>query len=264
VTFHGRRLRFGFRAQDSLRFPPAKAGNTLRGAFGLVSKPELFAPANVGGPSGLADPPRCFVFRAHHLDGRTIPAADYFHFDVHLFDTSVGREQEFGQAVKAMAAAGLGPGRVPLTLVDRSSELLAFPLVSAAPLSRLRLLFLTPTELKAHGEPVSQPSFGPLFARIRDRVATLRSLYGEGPLDLDFRLLAEVAEQIQMTRCDIRHENVERRSSRSGQRHPLGGFVGEAVYEGDLAPFLGWLRAAEFCGVGRQTVWGKGVVQIAT
>jgi len=264
VTFHGRRLRFGFRTQSSLRFPPAKAGNTLRGAFGFVSHPELFAPTNAGGPSGLADPPRCFVFRAHHLDGRTIPAQDYFHFDAHLFDTSAAREQQFTHAMEEMAAAGLGPSRVPLTLVDRASELMAFPLAPATPLSRLRLLFLSPTELKAHGETVSQPYFGPLFARIRDRVATLRSLYGEGPLDLDFRLLGELAEQIQMVHGDIRRQDVERRSSRSGQRHPLGGFVGEAVYEGDLSPFLGWLRAAEFCGVGRQTVWGKGVIQIAT
>ncbi|MEO8660637.1 MAG: CRISPR system precrRNA processing endoribonuclease RAMP protein Cas6 [Bryobacteraceae bacterium] len=257
-------MRFGFRPQDSLRFPPGKAGNTLRGAFGLVSNPELFAPKNTGGPSGLADPPRSFVFRAHHLDGRTIPPKDYFHFDVHLFDTSLAREREFKQAMIELAAAGLGPDRVPLTLVDHSSELIAVPLAPTSSLARLRLLFLTPTELKTQGETVAQPYFGPLFARIRDRVATLRALYGEGPLDLNFRLLAELAEQIQMTRCDIRHEDVERRSSRSGQRHPLGGFVGEAVYEGDLSPFLGWLRAAEFCGVGRQTVWGKGVVQIAT
>jgi hypothetical protein len=44
--------------------------------------------------------------------------------------------------------------------------------------------------------------------------------------------------------------------------HPLGGFTGSAEYEGDLAEFLPWLRAARWVGVGRQTVWGKGDVRV--
>jgi len=43
-----------------------------------------------------------------------------------------------------------------------------------------------------------------------------------------------------------------------GQRHPLGGFVGEAEYEGELAEFLPYLRLGKWVGVGRQTVWGRG------
>jgi len=44
--------------------------------------------------------------------------------------------------------------------------------------------------------------------------------------------------------------------------HSLGGFTGEAEYEGDLAEFLPWLRAARWVGVGRQTVWGKGELRV--
>jgi CRISPR/Cas system endoribonuclease Cas6 (RAMP superfamily) len=44
--------------------------------------------------------------------------------------------------------------------------------------------------------------------------------------------------------------------------HSLGGFTGEAEYEGELAEFLPWLRAARWVGVGRQTVWGKGEVRV--
>jgi len=46
--------------------------------------------------------------------------------------------------------------------------------------------FLTPTELKG----AEQPEFGILLARVRDRISTLRELYSDGPLRLDFKALA--------------------------------------------------------------------------
>jgi hypothetical protein len=33
-------------------------------------------------------------------------------------------------------------------------------------------------------------------------------------------------------------------------------------YEGELTPFLPFLRAGEWAGVGRQTVWGKGFFSV--
>jgi CRISPR/Cas system endoribonuclease Cas6 (RAMP superfamily) len=101
-----------------------------------------------------------------------------------------------------------------------------------------------------------------LFARLRDRISTLRALYGPGPLGIDFRGLGERAANVRMSHCDVHWEKVERKSGRTGQFHPLGGFTGSAEYEGDLAEFLPWLRAARWVGVGRQTVWGKGDVRV--
>ncbi len=55
---------------------------------------------------------------------------------------------------------------------------------------------------------------------------------------------------------------MQRRSSRTGQTHSIGGFIGEAEYEGDLREFVPFLRAAKWTGVGRQTVWGKGEIEV--
>ena len=96
MTFDLWRLRFHFHAEEALFFPPGKAANVLRGAFGTLLREtadpaeyqRVFEPRTEGdGPSGLADRPRPFVFRAAHLDGQTIPAGSAFHFDMHLFDT---------------------------------------------------------------------------------------------------------------------------------------------------------------------------------
>lgn len=262
MTFEGRRLRAVYRALEPIRFPPGKAGNTLRGAFGLLAGPELFAPRAAAGPSGLADPPRPFVFRAQPLDGTAIPAGAPFSFDIHLFYPSEQMLAAFDGALRTLDVLGTPRARVALERTELSPALL-FPLEAgpAAP-SRIAVRFATPTELKSGGDVVERPEFAILFARIRDRLSTLRSFYGPGPLPVDFRALAAQAGRVQLTHCDLRHHGVQRRSSRTGQTHPVGGSTGLAVYEGDLAPFLPWLRAAEFTGVGRQTVWGKGAIEV--
>lgn len=311
MTFQFYRFRFRFLSAGTLCFPPFKSGNIVRGAFGgifrkLVCVPDcgdaktcevraacpyarVFEPqaARGEGPSGLADWPRPFVFRAAHLDGRTIRPEQAFHFDIHIFDVRDPALPYFVLAFAQLAREGLGPGRgrAELRAVDQldldgitvarvfegerfqMSELAQTNAVdlSAAPerVDRVRVRFVTPTELKAEQRLAERPEFGILFGRLRDRISTLRALYGAGPLDIDFRAMGERAAQVRMTHCELQTCEVDRLSSRTGQRHPLGGFVGEAEYEGELGEFLPYLHLGEWVGVGRQTVWGKGEMHVA-
>jgi hypothetical protein len=141
------------------------------------------------------------------------------------------------------------------------TDVLRLPLApSPAAVSRLRVCFLTATELKG----AEQPAFGVLMARIRDRISTLRQLYGDGPLDLDFKSFGERAARVSMTRCDLAEVEAARVSRGTGQRHSLGGFTGVAEYAGDLAEFIPYLEIARWTGVGRHTVWGKGALAYET
>ncbi len=249
---------------------------------------RIFEPqaAHGEGPSGLSDWPRPFVFRAAQLDGRTIHPGGQFHFDVHLFDVREPGLQYFVAAFTELARQGLGPGRVlaDLNAVDRLDADVAalaqvfdgtrtLPSGLAAPdsvdlsdaperVTRVRVRFVTPTELKSEHQIAVRPEFGILFGRLRDRVSTLRTLYGAGPLDIDFRATGERAAAVRMTRCELQQVEAERLSSRSGQHHSLGGFVGEVEYEGELGEFVPYLRLAKWVGVGRQTVWGKGEISL--
>ena len=255
-------LRLEFTACELLFFPPGKAANTLRGALGTVLDGKVFAPVKSGeGPSGLADPPRPFVFRARHLDGRTIQAGEPFHFELNVFS----REPEvFINAFAALAEQGIGAARGKAHL-DRvaGADLVSIDLNPApADIRHIRVEFLTPTELKQDGGIASEPRFPILFARIRDRISTLRSLYGPGPLQIDFREIGARAAAIRMMRCETRRVETRRRSSRTGQTHGIGGFTGFVDYEGDLAEFLPLLEAARWTGVGRQAVWGKGEIRL--
>ena len=309
VRFRFFRLRFHFDALGALQFPAGKPGNIIRGAFGSIFRkiacvPECvdahtcerraicayartFEPASLGdSPSGLSDWPRPFVFRARHLDARTIPAGSRFHFDVNLFQLRDPPIEYFVLAFARLAEEGLGPGRgrAALAAVDQidpdgrpvwrlfDGQTLSGPAGMApsevtlerlsAPARRVEVRFLSPTELKHRHQLAQQPEFGVLMARIRDRLSTLSQLYGDGPLEMDFAEFGRRAQRVKMTRCELAGVEVSRLSARTGQRHPLGGFVGFAEYEGELAEFIPFLEAAQYSGVGRHTTWGKGEIQV--
>jgi hypothetical protein len=122
--------------------------------------------------------------------------------------------------------------------------------------------FLTPTELKSEHRIVESPDFKVLFGRARDRLSTLSAAYGHGPLAIDFQGLGQQAAKVRLIRSELRTIHRERRSSRTGMIHSIGGLVGWAEYEGDLAPFVPYLQAARWTGIGRQTVWGKGEIEV--
>jgi hypothetical protein len=122
----------------------------------------------------------------------------------------------------------------------------------------VRVKFLTPTELKGSHHWPEQASFETLACRIRDRISTLRQLYGAGPLAIDFGKFAEAAARVEVRSAHLLRQDAMRRSSRSGLQHSIGGVTGEVVYGGSLASFMPYLQAARWTGVGRQTVGGKG------
>ena len=173
---------------------------------------------------------------------------DRFCFDLHLFDTLDPALEHFTKAFAQWAE---------LISVDHRSVIVDLG-AQPNPVSRIRVQFQTPTELKAaSGDAID---FAVLLARARDRVSTLRSLYGAGPLEIDFRGLAQRARAVKTVRTELQPVMVERHSSRTGQRHGIGGLVGFAEYEGDVAEFLPYLEAASWTGVGRHCTWGNGQI----
>jgi hypothetical protein len=248
-------LRFRFLAREPIHFPAGETANRLRGRFGKTMRRDnpdayarYFSPLTTRGPSGLRDVPRPFVFRVAHLEGARLAAGEPFELGMNLFAVRERPIEIFRDALCAMLPAQLAG--------MEGAELLRLPLTAGPAVERVRVRFVTPTELK--GDVI--PSFGVLFARIRDRISTLRERFGAGPLDIDFKAAGERAWRVRMLREDLQQVDAERFSRSSGQRHPLGGFTGAVEYEGDLAEFVPYLDAARWTGVGRQTVWGKGEI----
>ena len=298
--------RFHFVARANAIFPQHQAGNILRGAFGTIFRriaceprcpgaqtceiahdcpyAQVFEPRWDSGPSGLADPPRAFVFRPTGLEGRQLAPGEPFWFDLHLFSERPDLLAYFVLAFRQLGVEGVGPGRARVELMrvsrlngrseegaavfehgalaNSAGEGLRLHLLQPAPQSGiLRLQFLTPTEFKEAGSVALRPEFGPLFRRLANRIANLTLLYQGGRPEADLEPLAHAADQMRIVAGTVSWAEVERRSSKTGQKHSLGGFTGWVDYQGDYGPFLPWLRAGQWTGVGRQTVWGKGSIE---
>lgn len=255
--FSFQRLRFDFEAAGLQRFPRGKAGNVFRGLLGWSLReisPEgydqLFEPRQIprAGPSGFANKPRPFVLRAGHLDGRSFQSGESFHVDLHLFKNTPS-----DLFIRAMERATIG------RLRHAVNEPVVLSLENPyAGVVSLTVRFLTPTELKAVGVIVQNPEFPVLFARVRDRIRALC----EHDLTLDFAAMKERAGKIAVASQRLTRERVSRTSTKTGRTHPLGGFLGEVRYVGNLDEFAPLLEAARWTGIGRQTVWGKGAIEL--
>jgi CRISPR-associated endoribonuclease Cas6 len=281
-TFDLRAITFRFIARGPIAFDACGSGNWLRGAFGgalrevaclpdcpgraglpiagcshsaVCTYAQVFEPRSVKGPSGLSDPPRPFVFRVAHLANRSLGCGGEFSVQMNFFDPRRDDFDPFARAFSRLARA---------ELIAASSTLFSLSLAAVPDRQeRICIQFRSPTELS--GRNANSPfDFSTVFARARDRVSTLRALYGQGPLGIDFRALGDRARAIRTARSDLHRVRQERRSGRTGQVHDIGGFIGTAEYEGPVAEFLPILRAARWTGIGRHCVWGNGEIAIVT
>ncbi len=127
------------------------------------------------------------------------------------------------------------------------------------------LRFLTPTRIRFNptGERgmsrvVRVPEFHHIIRRLRDRINALSIAYCGGPLDIDFRGLAERAMLVRTKEARLKWVEVKRRSRRSGKVHDQSGFVGSITFEGELMEFLPLLLIGEYVHVGEDAVFGNG------
>jgi hypothetical protein len=256
--FSFQRVRLEFLALEEQCFPEGKAGNVVRGALGWAMRelsPEIYleffesSQTKGAGPSGFANRPRPFVLRANHLDSRILQPSEPFHVDLHLF-----RETPPEPFVSAFERIRTG------RLTNVISESISVPLESTlARIRNLTLRFVTPTELKIDNDLAPLPFFPVVFSRARDRLRAL----SRHEFTLDFAGMTQRAAAISLVSHQIKQHRYLRTSSKSGQTHPVGGFTGNAAYVGDLDEFVPILKAAYWTGIGRQTVWGKGVIEVA-
>lgn len=238
----------------------------------------------------LRDPPRPFVLVDPHPEAPMLPAGG-----TALGMVVVGRALAslpyFVVSLRRLGEIGLGPQRTRFSLAAvRATDAAGIPRAvvyqQGSPVVRLveeplrardltrpadgearriRVRFVTPTDLRGEGEAGGgrAPRFGTLVRRARDRASALATFFGDGALDLDPRALAESADGVATLAEDTVASSTQRTSSRTGQRHEIGGVLGSATYEGPgVAKAMPWLRLAEKLGVGKHATFGSGRIGV--
>lgn len=209
---------------------------------------------------------------------------------VRLFGRAIDYAPLFVTAFQEMGRDGIGKGRSPYRLVQVESEAtdqypvtvyqegaeqIPAPLVTtgadirrrsmqsdAARTERVMLFFETPLRIKWNGQYTSDPQFHVLFRNILRRVTGLLQFHHGETWDANFAELLRRAEGVKLVRQETRWVDYSRYSARQEIKMKLGGIMGWAQYEGDLAEFLPWLRIAEVLHLGKNTVFDLGRIRV--
>src|SRR5205809_1907391 len=255
----------------------------LRNACAYAAMFEPSPPPGSERLSANQDIPRPFIFRPPLEPKTRYAPGDAFTFELLLFGRAVQYLAYFVVAFRELAERGFGVGRgrcrlhsiaaqqdsETWTLVYTDSDQCVRPaavsytannLMSAekSPVREVVIDFLTPTELKHDGQQVRIPEFHHLLKRLRDRINAIGCFYNDVTLDIDFAEVGRRAECVQRIDAEITWLDRDRFSTRTHQRHSIGGFVGRARFAGELSEFMPFLRVGEGTHVGQHAVWGNG------
>ncbi|HSL84137.1 MAG TPA: CRISPR system precrRNA processing endoribonuclease RAMP protein Cas6 [Thermoanaerobaculia bacterium] len=241
---------------------------------------------------GLSTAPRPYVFEPR-TEARDFRAGDALETDLLLFGRAAELQPYALLALERMGEGGLGRGRYSFTLErvdyleeggtwrtgfaagasDAAGEAVRWPTKVPAILpsgedpddstERLTLRFLTPTRVRLGGRLRDHLPFRPLVFLMLRRALEIAHFHVPGTEpDWDFRPFLDRADDVRVTRSDLRWQDWSRYSNRQGRKHEMGGFVGEIGLEGPLAPFLPLLRTAEVLHVGKGATFGLGKVEV--
>ncbi len=246
---------------------------------------QVFEPAAPEGATALSNYeaiPRPFVFRPPLEEKTRYGAGETLEFGLVLVGRAIEFLPYFVLAFERLAEEGFGLNRArcrlerveqlgpdpPLLIFDGDSRVMrrpnpaAAPPAPLAPFAQIALRFLTPTHLVFEQKTVREPEFHHIIRRLRDRLNVLATFYCGGPLDLDFKGLAERAHEVRCLRRELVWDTRERHSSRTGRRHDIGGFIGECVFAAPgaeaMAEFGPLLSLGERLHIGKHTAWGNG------
>lgn len=174
---------------------------------------------------------------------------------VHAFETVPNLDQgpDLGR-VTLMSLTSDGLRNAPILLATES-----------APSRRVEVTFITPAWIEEDAKVDPALEFRTLFRAIYRRLGVVAVLFGE--LDDDFEgafdALDHAAESVRVTERVTRIARWQRRDLARGVRVPRMGILGVVRFEGTLAPFVPYLRAAELLHVGKLAGEGLGRLRCA-
>ncbi|MEW6410826.1 MAG: CRISPR system precrRNA processing endoribonuclease RAMP protein Cas6 [Nitrospirota bacterium] len=127
----------------------------------------------------------------------------------------------------------------------------------------LTLDFKTPTRIIYNGHLTLDLEFHILVRNLLRRLSLLSYFHCNiDPSGWDFKGLIEKAKEIRVKNKDLRWYDWERYSGRQDVRMKMGGFVGNITFEGNIEPFISFIKAGEILHVGKGTAFGLGKYEI--
>ncbi len=126
------------------------------------------------------------------------------------------------------------------------------------------LNFCTPTRLQSDSKLICKPEMDIIMRSVLRRISSLLEFHQGIEMSMDFRsFFAGIHESIQLVENQTEWLDWERYSNRQEEKLKMGGIVGKAVYEGEgIDAILPWLKLAEWVHVGKNPLFGLGMVRV--
>lgn len=232
-------------------------------------------PENAPVLSRIETVPQPFVLEPPDDERTRLPRNSRLRFGLLLLGRAIDYLPYFICAFEELSVLGLGRNRAPLRLdgvyqdgrriyqperqaLIRDVTVSEFDLAPAdVPVSRLRLELITPTRLIHQGRLCRRPEFHILIRALLRRIWLL-STFHDQPVELEHRRLIAQAQTVRMSAAVFAGAGWYHFSRRQGRVVEREGVTGWAVYEGELTPFLGLLRAGELLHIGKGATFGMG------
>ena len=238
--------------------------------------------------SGQVNLPHPYVLDATEMNLLNYKSGESFRFSLILFGKMIELLPYFIYTFESMGEKGLGPRReegrslfelqavhfedqkiydpenplLPKTLPYQSLGLT--PLSGDEAVKKLRIHLLTPLRMKNQGRLVSELDLLLLLRAVLRRLKALFSEFSSNSWNLDERELFKKIDQVQITSSQLHWEDQIRYSNRQKSKQRLGGMLGFIDLEGELAPYMPLLRAAEKVHIGKETSFGLGKISLET
>ncbi|MCD6508625.1 CRISPR system precrRNA processing endoribonuclease RAMP protein Cas6 [Candidatus Poribacteria bacterium] len=128
--------------------------------------------------------------------------------------------------------------------------------------NKVKINLLSPLRTKFRGQLVSDLMFHHLVRAILRRLSLICAYHCGFKLNLDFTATFSMAEKVKRRSSKLRWIDMERFSTRQKRRLKIGGVMGYAGFEGEIAPFRIILAAGEKLHAGKGCVMGLGKMEV--
>jgi len=125
---------------------------------------------------------------------------------------------------------------------------------------RVKIRFVTPTRLVSGNRLTDKVDFRLFMLSLLRRISSLSACHCGQPFD--FRLLLPGMESVQTRQVELAWHDWERYSTRQKASIKLGGVIGRVTFEGELGPYIPFIRLGEYIHLGKQTSFGLGQYRI--
>lgn len=193
-------------------------------------------------------------------------AVDYVPYFVYTFEemgkTGIGKGRGKYLLIKAETATGPVYSREDRTIRPQPAKMATIPedfSFDAGNSTPLTVNFLTPARISYGRDLAVSPDFHILVRSLLRRLNLLHYFHGEQrEAGWNHKEIIAAAETVIMEKKSTRWWDWERYSARQQTRMKMGGLVGEASYQGNIEPFMPFLRAGEIFHIGKGTSFGLG------